>query len=422
MKRGAIMQLPAYYEFCNSVKTIVGHKALEQIPQSLKAINAQRPMIITDKGVEQAGLIKIVQAAMQKSKLKAAAIFDSVPADSDVKVVNEVAKLYRSKKCDSIIAVGGGSVLDTAKGANILVSENAADLMQFVGYGNVKRKLRPLVAVPTTAGTGSEVTSVAVIANHEKNIKMAFGSLFLLPDIAILDSRMTKTLPPTITAFTGMDALTHAVEAYFCLAKNPLSDTTALAAIQLIAQNLVNVVKKPSDLDGRLALALASNLAGMAFSNSMVGLVHNIGHAIGGVCGVPHGICMNILLPYGLEYNMHKAAQHIGQLLYPLAGEEVYNKTPVKERPLKTVEYIRKLIQDLHDATDGKHPRFLKEVYDKTGKQMIPKEKLHDIAKTAMSDPAQFYNPEDLDYNDYIMVLEAAWEGIPLDRKKIKKG
>ena len=422
MKRGAIMQLPAYYEFCNSVKTIVGHKALEQIPQSLKAINAQRPMIITDKGVEQAGLIKIVQAAMQKSKLKAAAIFDSVPADSDVKVVNEVAKLYRSKKCDSIIAVGGGSVLDTAKGANILVSENAADLMQFVGYGNVKRKLRPLVAVPTTAGTGSEVTSVAVIANHEKNIKMAFGSLFLLPDIAIIDSRMTKTLPPTITAFTGMDALTHAVEAYFCLAKNPLSDTTALAAIQLIAQNLVNVVKKPTDMDGRLALALASNLAGMAFSNSMVGLVHNIGHAIGGVCGVPHGVCMNVLLPYGLEYNLHKAANYIGELLYPLAGEEVYNKTPKKERPLKTVEYIRKLIQDLHDATDGKHPRFLKEVYDRSGKQMIPKEKLPDIARTAMSDPAQFYNPEDLDYNDYIMVLEAAWEGIPLDRKKIKKG
>mgnify|MGYP003744629125 FL=1 len=422
MKRGAIMQLPAYYEFCNSVKTIVGHKALEQIPQSLKAINAQRPMIITDKGVEQAGLIKIVQAAMQKSKLKAAALFDSVPADSDVKVVNEVAKIYRAKKCDSIIAVGGGSVLDTAKGANILVSENAADLMQFVGYGNVKRKLRPFVAIPTTAGTGSEVTSVAVIANHEKNIKMAFGSLFLLPDIAIIDSRMTKTLPPTITAFTGMDALTHAVEAYFCLAKNPLSDTTALAAIQLIAQNLVNVVKKPSDLDGRLALALASNLAGMAFSNSMVGLVHNIGHAIGGVCGVPHGVCMNILLPYGLEYNMHKRSQYIGELLYPLAGEEVYNKTPKKERPLKTVEYIRKLIQDLHDATDGKHPRFLKEVYDRTGKQMIPKEKLPDIARTAMSDPAQFYNPEDLDYNDYIMVLEAAWEGIPLDRKKIKKG
>lgn len=416
------MQLPAYYEFCNSVKTIVGHKALEQIPQSLKAINAQRPMIITDKGVEQAGLIKIVQAAMQKSKLKAAAVFDNVPADSDVKVVNEVAKVYRSKKCDSIIAVGGGSVMDTAKGTNILISENAADLMQFVGYGNVKRKLRPLVAVPTTAGTGSEVTSVAVIANHEKNIKMAFGSLFLLPDIAIIDSRMTKTLPATITAFTGMDALTHAVEAYFCLAKNPLSDTTALAAIQLIAQNLVNVVKKPSDLDGRLALALASNLAGMAFSNSMVGLVHNIGHAIGGVCGVPHGVCMNILLPYGLEYNMHKAANYIGELLYPFAGEEVYNKTPKKERPFKTVEYIRKLIQDLHDATDGKHPRFLKEVYDRTGKQMIPKEKLADIAKTAMSDPAQFYNPEDLDYNDYIMVLEAAWEGIPLDRNKIKKG
>ncbi|HQQ51203.1 MAG TPA: iron-containing alcohol dehydrogenase, partial [Spirochaetota bacterium] len=219
------MQLPAYYEFCNTVKTIVGHKALEQIPQSLKVINAQRPMIITDKGVEQAGLIKIVQTAMQKSKLKAAAIYDTVPPDSDIKMVNELAKMYTSKKCDSIIAVGGGSVLDTAKGVNIIVSENASDLMQFAGYGNVRRKLKPLVAVPTTAGTGSEVTSVAVIANHEKNIKMIFGSVFLLPDIAIIDSRMTKTLPPTITAFTGMDALTHAVEAYFCLAKNPLSDT-----------------------------------------------------------------------------------------------------------------------------------------------------------------------------------------------------
>lgn len=416
------MQLPAYYEFCSRVRTIVGHKALEQIPQSLKAVNAQHPMIITDKGVERAGLIKIVQSALQKSKLKPAAVFDNVPPDSDLKIVNDVAKLYKSKKCDSIIAVGGGSVLDSAKAVNIIVSENASDLMQFSGYGNVKRKLRPLVAVPTTAGTGSEVTTIAVIANHEKNIKMIFGSVFLIPDIAIIDSRMTKTLPPDITAFTGMDALTHAVEAYYCLAKNPLSDTTALSAIQLIAHNLINVVKRPSDTDGRLSLALGSHLAGMAFSNSMVGMVHNIGHAIGGVCNVPHGVCMNILLPYGLEYNMHKSSRYIAELLYPLAGDAVYNKTPKKEKPHKTVEYIRKLIQDLNDATDGKHPRFLKEVVDRNGNQMIPREKLPDIAKTALSDPAQFYNPEDLDYQDYIAVLEAAWEGIPLDKKKIKKG
>ena len=251
---------------------------------------------------------------------------------------------------------------------------------------------------------------------------MVFGSYFLLPDYAIIDSRMTKTLPASITAFTAMDALTHAIEAYTCLGKNPLSDTMAMSAIQLITQNVVNVVKKPNDMDGRLALANASAMAGIAFSNSMVGMVHTLGHATGGVCHVPHGICMNILLPYGLEYNMHKTGKYIGELLYPMAGEEVYNSTPKKERPMKTVEHVRKLIQDLHDATDGKHPRWFKEVYDRDGNQMVPREKLPDVAKTAMSDASQFYNPEDLDYNDFLWVMENAWEGTPLDRKKVKKG
>ncbi len=420
------MQLPGYYEFCSRVKMISGHKALEEIPEALLNLKAEKPLIITDKGVAGAGLIKQVTAAMNKakktSKVKVGATYDDVPPDSDIKVVNEVAKLYKSKKCDSIIAVGGGSVLDTAKGVNIVVSENASDLMQYAGYGAIKRKLNPVIAIPTTSGTGSEMTLAAVIADHSNNIKMVFGSYFLLPDYAIIDSRMTKTLPASITAFTAMDALTHAIEAYTCLAKNPLSDTMAMSAIQLITHNVVNVVKKPNDMEGRLALANASAMAGIAFSNSMVGMVHTLGHATGGVCNVPHGICMNILLPYGLEYNMHKTGKYTGELLYPMAGEEVYNSTPEKERPVKTVEHVRKLIQDLHDATDGKHPRWFKEVYDRDGNQMVPREKLPDIARTGMSDASQFYNPEDLDYNDLLWVMENAWEGTPLDRKKVKKG
>ena len=155
------------------------------------------------------------------------AIADDVPPDSDLRVVNRLARVYREKGCDSIIAVGGGSVMDTAKGINIVVSEKADDLMMFSGANVLKRALKPLIAIPTTAGTGSEVTLVAVVKDHERHLKMAFVSYFLLPDVSIVDSRMTMSLPPAITAATGMDALSHAVEAYTCLAKNPLSDAHA---------------------------------------------------------------------------------------------------------------------------------------------------------------------------------------------------
>jgi len=419
------MFLPDYYEFCARVKTISGHKALEKIPESLKKLNAKRPMIVTDKGVAAAGLIKLVTDAIKKdksAKVVVGSIIDDVPADSDYTVVNKIAKIYRDKKCDSLIAVGGGSPMDTAKGVNILVSLGGDDILKYSGAGAVNKKLKPLVAIPTTSGTGSEMTLVAVIADHENNVKMAFTSYFLLPDFAVLDSRMTKTLPPFLTAPTAMDALTHACEAYTCLAKNPISDATALKAIQMISENILNVVKKPADLKGRLALANASTLAGMAFSNSMVGMVHTLGHATGGVCGVPHGVCMSLFLPYGLEYNLHKTAHLTSDLLFALAGPDVYADTPPAERATAAIAYIRQMNEDLHEATKGRHSRFLSEIVDRDGKQMVPKDKLADIAKTAINDGSKVYNPEQLSYDDALMVLEAAWEGVPLDLKKVKKG
>lgn len=415
------MHIPGYYEFCNKVKVVSGHKALDQLPEMLKALKSSKPLIVTDKGVMGAGLIDPVKKSLG-SKVKAGAYYDNVPADSDVKTVLEIAKLYRSSKCDSIIAVGGGSVLDTAKGVNILVSEKSDNLMDFTGSGALKHPLKPLIAVPTTSGTGSEMTLVAVIADHARDVKMLFPSLFLLPDMAILDSRMTKTLPPFLTAPTAMDALTHAFEAYTCLAKNPLSDVTAITAIQLISQNVLNAVAKPGDLKARLALANGSALAGMSFSNSTVGMVHAIGHSIGAICHVAHGSCMSILLPYGLEYNLHKTGHLTGELLFPLAGDEIYNRTPVRERPLKTIALIRELNSELRKATGGKHFTSLKEVVDRDGNMLVPKEKLPEIARLSLNDGAIVYNPEELDYDDILMVLENAWEGTPLNLKKIKKG
>ena len=415
------MNLPGYYEFCCRVKIIAGHDALEKIPDALAHLHARTPMIVSDKGVAGAGLIDIVISAI-KDGVTIGAITDDVPPDSDIRVVHRLARLYREKRCDSLIAVGGGSVMDTAKGVNILISENADDLMKFSGANALKRALKPLVAIPTTAGTGSEVTLVAVVKDHERHLKMAFVSYFLLPDVSVLDSRMTLSLPPAITAATGMDALAHAVEAYTCLAKNPLSDAHALTAINLIGENLVRVTRDPGDKNGRLAMANAATLAGIAFSNSMVGMVHTLGHSAGSVCGVPHGVCMAILLPYGLEYNMHKNGHLTAELLFPLGGAQVYAATPEGERADKVIALVRRMNEDLHEASGGRHPRFFREVVDREGKQMVPREKLPEIAKTALSDGSLFYNPEDLDYDDFLMVMEAAWEGKPLDTNLVKKG
>ncbi|MCP3940896.1 MAG: iron-containing alcohol dehydrogenase [Desulfobacteraceae bacterium] len=415
------MHIPDYYEFCCRVNIVTDHHALEKIPELLLSMGAKNPMVLTDKGVQAAGLIDIVIGAID-NKLSIKTIEDQVPPDSDLKIVNRLACVYHEKGCDAIIAVGGGSVLDTAKGINILVSEQAQDLMQFTGAGVLKQKLKPLIAVPTTAGTGSEVTSVAVIADHEKNLKMLFTSPFLLPDTAIIDPRMTLTLPPHITAATAMDAMAHAVEAYVMLSKNPLSDAHAIEAIKLICHHLVRVIKQPSDKKGRLALATAATMAGIAFSNSTVGMVHALGHSMGSVCHLPHGNCMAILLPYGLEYNLHKVEDEIAELLLPLAGEEIYACTPQKNRALKAIACIRELNQILNKATGGTHPICFKNIKDKQGNFLVTKKMLPEIARTAMGDGTIFYNPEDLDYEDCLMTIQAAWEGIPLDRSKIKQG
>lgn len=413
------MHNPGYYEFYCGVKTVAGHQALARIPALLRDLGASKPMIVTDKGVVEAGLVAIVEEALA-SGMPALAVEDEVPVDSDLATVHRIASVYRSKGCDALIAVGGGSVMDTAKGVNIVVSEEAESLLDYAGAGVLKRPLKPLVAVPTTAGTGSEVTMVAVISDPSVNRKLLFTSHFLLPDIAVLDSRMTLTLPPHLTAATAMDAMTHAIEAYTCLSKNPISDAFAMEAVSLISRNILAVVNRPDDKEGRLALATAANLAGIAFSNSMVGMVHTLGHSVGGVCHVPHGTCMSILLPYGLEYNMHKNGAWTGELLYPIAGEAIFAATPPERRAEKAVACIRGLNQALYDATGGRHSRFFKEVTAPDGTPAVTRDHLPDIARTALGDGSIFYNPEEVDYEDALMVMEAAWAGDPLDQRLVK--
>jgi alcohol dehydrogenase len=302
-----------YYEFFCPVKLIVGNRALDNIPFELGALGASRPMIVTDRGVAGAGLVDRLRDVLSIGGLQVAAIFDEVPPDSSVVAVRAIARRYREAACDSLIALGGGSPIDTAKAANILASEDTDDLIGFSGVGNLPRPLKPLVVIPTTAGTGSEVTYVSVIRDEARGVKVAFASPFLMPDAAVLDPRMTLSLPPQITAATAMDALTHAIEAYTCLAKNPMSDAYAFAAVRAIATHLLPVLDRPGDEDGRLELAQAAAMAGIAFSNSMVGLVHALGHATGALCHIHHGTCMSVLLPAVLDYNMDARRAAIGE-------------------------------------------------------------------------------------------------------------
>jgi len=393
--------MKSYYEFFCPVKIIAGHKALEHIPFELSLLQAKRPMVITDKGVVGAGLLAPVEAALEAADTPVAARFSDVPPDSSLQTVRAAAELYRQAKCDAILAIGGGSVIDTSKGVNILVSEGGDDLLQFVGAHNLKRPLKPLFVLPTTAGTGSEVTMVAVISDIDRGVKLPFTSYFLLPNAAVLDPRMTLTLPPAITAMTAMDAMTHAVEAYTCLGANPISDAYATAAVRKVSESLLRVMDTPGDADARLELAQASTMAGIAFSNSMVGLTHSLGHSLGAVCHLPHGLCMSLFLPYVLEYNRDVAAVRIGELLLPLAGADAFAATPSAERADATISRLRALRDELF--TRCGLPRTLRE----TGK--VEENQLAQVAALAINDGPIIYNPREADQADLLAILQRAW-------------
>ena len=390
-----------YYEFFCPVKVIAGHAALEHIPFELSTLGAKRPLIITDKGVRSNNLLVPIEAAFENTDVEIGFIFDDIPPDSSLETVRKAAELYRQHNCDAILAVGGGSVIDTSKATNILVSEGGDDLLKYSGAHNLPKPLKPFFVIPTTSGTGSEVTMVAVVSDTEKNLKMPFASYYLMPHAAILDPRMTQTLPPHLTAMTAMDAMTHAVEAYTCMAANPISDAYATAAVKKVSENLFKVLDNPTDAQGRLELAQASTMAGIAFSNSMVGLVHSLGHALGAVAHLPHGLCMNLFLPYVLEYNKAVNGYKIADLLLPLAGADIFAQTPAHLRADKAIASIAAMRDRIYALT--KLPRTLSE----TGK--VTEAQFDEIAEKALNDGSIIYNPKEATLEDLKSILKKAW-------------
>ncbi|WP_368192276.1 iron-containing alcohol dehydrogenase [Aeromonas sp. s8] len=390
-----------YYDFFCPVKLLAGEQALEQLASELASLGARRPLLLTDKGVNATGLATLLANVLAEGELPVAAIWDEIPADSSTAVVERISKRYRELDCDSLVALGGGSVIDTAKAVNILTSMGGDHLLDYSGAGCLTRPLKPLAVVPTTAGTGSEVTLVAVIKDEASGRKVPFTSPFLLPQLAVLDPRMTQGLPLNITAATAMDAMTHAIEAFIGTAKNPVSDTLALMAVEKIASALPQIIHDPQNKQLRLQLAEGSTLAGMAFSNSMVGLVHALGHSLGARCHLPHGLCMNLFLPTVLDYNRPEVDSELARLLLPLVGAERFAATPAHQRAEATITAIRSLRDTLWQAV--KLPRTMSEA------GVSDRSLLTEIRDLAINDGALLFNRKDADREQLLTLLERAW-------------
>ncbi len=297
--------LPEYFEFSLPTKVIYGIGILKNIETAVKHLGKRTALLVTDEILAKTGPVDKVKNGFEKTDIEIAAVFDKVPPNSTLKAVEQCAALGKRHKCDLLIAVGGGSVIDTAKVANILLVKGGKVADHMGAYLlEPAESLLPMIIVPTTAGTGSEVTKVAVIADPDNDVKLPFAEEHFLPELAILDPEVTVSMPGKLTAATGMDALTHAIEAYVDKEWSPASDALALHAIRLISQNILRVCVHPEDLEARGAMLVGSFLAGVAFSHSMVGMVHGISHALGGVYHIPHGLANALVLPEVMEYNL----------------------------------------------------------------------------------------------------------------------
>jgi alcohol dehydrogenase len=297
--------LPDYFEFSLPTKLVYGIGILGSIEDTVARFGKRKALLVTDQILLNAGPVDKVKAGFKKTNIKITAIFDDVPPNSTINTVQDCAALGKKNKCDMIIAVGGGSVIDTAKVANLLMAKGGKVQDHMGAYLlESSDQLMPAIVIPTTAGTGSEVTKVAVIADPDNDVKLPFAEEQFLPELAILDPEMTISMPPKLTASTGMDALVHAIEAYVDKEWSPASDALSLHAIKLLSHNILQACDKPEDLQARGAMQVGSFLAGVAFSHSMVGMVHGISHALGGVYHIPHGLANALILPEVMAYNL----------------------------------------------------------------------------------------------------------------------
>ena len=322
---------------------VIGSGASEQVGEESRKLGGKKGLIVTDEVLLKLGILDNIQRALSQAKIQFA-IYSGVFTEPTVEFVQEGLKTYKENGCDFLLAVGGGSAIDTAKAIAVMAT-NAGAIEDYQGLNKIPKGGAPLIAVPTTAGTGSEVTRYTIITDTKRDVKMLIGSPFLIPREAIVDPLLTLSMPRGLTAAVGIDALTHAIEAYVSVKAQPMSDIFCLSAIELISGNLRQAWSNGNNIEAREKTMLGALQAGIAFSNSSVALVHGMSRPIGAYFHVAHGVSNAALLAVVTEFSLIGSPARYARVAQAM-GENVDNLTALEAADL-AAKSIRRLIKDI---------------------------------------------------------------------------
>ncbi len=322
---------------------LLGVGAAKQAGEQAKKLGGKKVLLVTDKGLVKLGVAGDIQANLEASGMQVV-LFDGAEPNPTDKNVEAGLQVYQDNGCDLIVSLGGGSSHDCAKALGV-VATNGGSIRDYEGLFKITKPCPPKIAINTTAGTGSEMTFFCVITNTDTHVKMPIAGPQVTPTVAINDPLLMVGLPPALTAATGMDALTHAIEAYVSIIANPITDACALQAIELVAKYLRKAVANGQNLEARDRMAYAEFLAGMAFNNASVGCVHSMAHQLGGYYNLPHGVCNAILLPVVEQYNLIACPERFRDIAIAM-GENVEGLSDM-DAAEKAIEAMRRLSADV---------------------------------------------------------------------------
>ncbi len=311
--------------------------AINQLLMVSKRYNAKRVLIFSDLGVSKAGIVDLISDLFKEKQVETL-VESSIDKEPSTSFIESITQRLENYDPNLIIAVGGGTPIDAAKAISICLKTKKT-VHDFFTPDNCTKKGIPIIAIPTTAGTGSEVTPISVLTDNRDSIKKAIVSPFIIPDTAILDANLTLKMPPHVTAFSGMDALTHAIESYTSPKANDFTKMFSLKAIKLISENLKVVVNEGNNYDARNGMLLGSLYAGIGFSNAGVAAVHALAYPVGGLFDVPHGMANTLLLPYVMEFNLDKCND-----TYKIIAEKMLKKSNVSAQD--AIEFVKRLALD----------------------------------------------------------------------------
>lgn len=380
------------FTFATTRSLICEPGASERLAEIARDLGIQRPCVITDGGIARSGMLEPVVGKLTQAGL-AVSVFSEVVADPPEHIIEQALTAARAAGCDGVIGFGGGSAMDTAKLVALLLSGQQT-LADVYGVGNAKGSRLPLIQVPTTAGTGSEVTPIAIVTTGETT-KMGVVAQQLLPDVAVLDATLTVGLPAAVTAATGIDAMVHAIEAYTSKhRKNPYSDMLAREALRLLSASIETAVNHGNDLNARSNMLLGAMLAGQAFANAPVAAVHALAYPLGGIYHIPHGLSNALVLPHVMRFNLPQAESAYAELApHVLRGGTLVGNNAA----ITMINWLANLCAELGLQT-------------RLREMNIPQDAIARLAADAMLQQRLLVNnPRELSEADAVAIYQAAW-------------